>query len=118
MKKSLFSYANFLLILNNFIILDIPLQESILLPIINDDNVDLVETLEEKLPEVPKSRPIVIGDLSEPVDFDVIKIPVLTEMGSSAPLINDLVDAAVEIIYTTKAVTGTTSASTTGSLKI
>ena len=59
-----------------------------------------------------------IGDLSEPVNFDVIKIPVLTEMGSSAPLINDLVDAAVEIVYTTRAVTGTTSASTTGSLKI
>ena len=59
-----------------------------------------------------------IGDLSEPVNFDVIKIPVLTEMGSSAQLINDLVDAAVEIVYTTRAVTGTTSASTTGSLKI
>ena len=104
--------------MDNLIILDIPLQESILLPIISDENVDLVEILEEKLPEVPKSRPIVIGDLSEPVNFDVIKIPVLTEMGSSAPLINDLVDAAVEIVYTTRAVTGTTSASTTGSLKI
>ena len=107
-----------MIFLDNLIILDIPLQESILLPIISDENVDLVEILEEKLPEVPKSRPIVIGDLSEPVNFDVIKIPVLTEMGSSAPLINDLVDAAVEIVYTTRAVTGTTSASTTGSSKI
>ena len=107
-----------LTLIYNFIISDLPLEESILLPIITDENVNLVETLEEKLPEVPKSRPIVIGDLSVPVDFDVIKIPVLSEMGSSAPLINDLVDAAVEIVYTTKAVTGTTSASTTGSLKI
>ena len=95
--------------------LDIPLENSVLIPIINNDTIDLIETLEEKLPEVPKSRPIVVGELSEPVSFDVIEIPVLSALGSSTPLINDLVDVAVDIIFTTKAVTGTTSSTSIGS---